>query len=55
VGIAHEVNTDWDTHLDRYEYAVNQGIQPAGTLREQTEAAIAVSNATGVPYRADGA
>lgn len=47
------VTSEWDTHLDRYAWAVSQGIQPAGTLREDTEAAIAISNATGEPFRAD--
>lgn len=46
-------NREWDNHLDRYEYAVSQGIQPAGTTVEKVEAAIAVSQATDTPYRAD--
>lgn len=48
-----QLTSDWDDHLDRYEWAVRQGIQPSSTLREETEAAIAVSEATGTPYRAD--
>lgn len=47
------ITSEWDTHLDRYQWAVSQGIQPHSTLREETESAIAISNATGVPFRAD--
>lgn len=47
------ITSDWDTHLDRYEWAIRQGIQPTSTLREETERAIAVSEATGEPFRAD--
>ena len=53
VGPARDRNAEWDDHLDRYEYAVSQGIQPASTLREATNTAIAISEATGEPYRAD--
>lgn len=53
VGTRHDVVSEWDSHLDRYEYARNQGIQPAGTSIEATETAIAISEATGEPYRAD--
>lgn len=48
-----QITGDWDRHLDRYEWAVRQGIQPASTMREETEQAIAVSELTGTPYRAD--
>ena len=47
------ITSEWDTHLDRYEWAVRQGIQPASTLREETDMAIAVSEASGEPFRAD--
>jgi hypothetical protein len=47
------ITSDWDAHLDRYAWAVRNGIQPASTLREETEQAIAVSEATGEPFRAD--
>lgn len=47
------ITGEWDTHLDRYEWAVRQGIQPVGTKREDTERAIAVSERTGEPFRAD--
>jgi hypothetical protein len=47
------ITTAWDGHLDRYEWAVRQGIQPASTLKEETDFAIAVSEATGEPFRAD--
>lgn len=47
------ITSDWDGHLDRYEWAVRQGIQPDSTLREETEFAIALSNETGTPYRGD--
>lgn len=47
------ITSEWDTHLDRYEWAVQQGIQPSSTLREETEQAIAISELTGTPYRAD--
>jgi hypothetical protein len=52
-GDAKAHNYEWDHHLDRYEYAVGQGIQPAGTTVEAVETAIAVSQASDVPYRAD--
>lgn len=47
------ITAEWDDHLNRYEWAVRQGIQPDSTLREETDFAIAVSEATGEPYRAD--
>jgi hypothetical protein len=53
VGDSKAANYEWDRHLDRYEYAVGQGIQPASTLAEDTETAIAVSQATDTPFRAD--
>jgi hypothetical protein len=53
VGDSHEITSQWDSDLDRYEWAHRQGIQPASTMRDAVETAIAVSNATGVPYRAD--
>lgn len=52
VGNAHDENREWDSHLDLYEYARRQGIQPESTMREATELAIAVSEATGEPYQA---
>ena len=53
VGEPRRVNREWDDHLDRYEYAVSQGIQPASTTVEATSTAVAISEATGEPYRAD--
>lgn len=47
------ITSEWDRHLDRYAWAVRQGIQPDSTLREETDYAIAVSEETGVPYRGD--
>lgn len=54
VGAAHQTNHEWDEHLDRYEYARRQGIQPESTIREATERAIAISELTGEPYQAAG-
>lgn len=53
VGESKSRNHEWDHHLDRYAYAVRQGIQPASTTVEGTETAIAISEAAGTPYRAD--
>lgn len=53
VGQAHDESTAWDTNLDRYEWAVKQGIQPEGTTPPQVEAAIAASQITDRPFRAD--
>lgn len=52
-GESKSVNHEWDHHLDRYAYAVSQGIQPEGTTVEAVETAIAVSRATDIPFRAD--
>lgn len=53
VGQAHGEITAWDSNLDRYEYAVRQGIQPEGTTPTQVEAAITASRMTDTPFRAD--
>ena len=43
----------WDSELDNYRSAVAQGIQPDGTSQAKIDAAVAISDATGSPYRAD--
>lgn len=43
----------WDSELDYYRDTVRQGIQPDGTTRAKIDAAVAISDATGKPYRAD--
>lgn len=43
----------WDAELDRYADARRQGIQPAGTTGAQIDRAFALSDATGMAYRAD--
>ena len=42
----------WDSELSMYRDAKRQGIQPAGTKREQIERAVAISDGTGTAYRA---
>ncbi len=43
---------EWDSELDFYESAVNQGVQPRGTGRKLVEEAMTTSEATGVAYQA---
>jgi len=43
----------WDAELDYYRDTVRQGIQPSGTTRDKIDAAVAISDRTGQPYRAD--
>lgn len=43
----------WDSELAYYRDTVAQGIQPSGTTRDKIDAAVAISDRTGKPYRAD--
>lgn len=43
----------WDSELTYYRETVAQGIQPSGTTRDKIDAAVAISDRTGKPYRAD--
>lgn len=43
----------WDSELTAYRDAVAQGIQPSGTTRDKIDAAVAISDKTGKPFRAD--
>lgn len=43
----------WDRELDAYESAIRQGVQPEGTTLPKIQAAMEVSQQTGVAYRAD--
>ena len=43
----------WDSELDNYRSAVAQGIQPDGTTQAKIDSAVAISDKTGKPYRAD--
>lgn len=42
-----------DRSLDNYRAVRAQGIQPAGTRPDQVERAVAISDKTGLAYRAD--
>lgn len=42
----------WDKELDNYESAVRQGVEPRGTKQHQIDAAMKMSDATGVAYKA---
>lgn len=42
----------WDKELDAYKDARKQGIEPAGTKMHQIENAVAISNETGLAYKA---
>ena len=41
----------WDSELDTYRSARAQGIQPAGSKRYQTEAAVEMSQRTGTAFQ----
>lgn len=42
----------WDSNLDSYRAARAEGLQPAGTMQHQIDAARAISDATGTAYKA---
>lgn len=42
----------WDKELSDYRDARRQGIEPAGTDRKSIDAAVAISNEIGHPFRA---
>ena len=42
----------WDADLDLYKNARAQGVQPAGTAREQVQRALDISDTTGTAYQA---
>lgn len=52
-GWDYSTQRKWDSELDNYRSAVAQGIQPDGTSQAKIDAAVAISDATGAPYRAD--
>lgn len=52
-GFSRDKDKAWNRELDAYAAAKRQGIQPAGTKMEQVEAALAISDKTGLPFRAD--
>ena len=46
-----EAQKKWDRELDSYRSAVRQGVQPEGTKQHQIDAAMKVSDSTGVAYQ----
>lgn len=44
-------NKDWDSELDEFQSAVEQGVVPRGTTRNHTRAALDYANLTGEPLK----
>jgi hypothetical protein len=53
-GAVYSRDRAWNKELDSYDNAVAAGMQPAGTSQAKVDEAVRISDATGVPYRADG-
>lgn len=51
-GLDYTRQKKWDNDLAAYRDAKSQGVQPAGTQREQVERAMKISDAAGQAYQA---
>lgn len=51
-GLDATTEKNWDKDLDFYRDARRQGIQPAGTSRDQVDRAVRLSDAAGEAYSA---
>ena len=51
-GLDYTAQKKWDNDLDAYRAARAQGIQPAGTRRDQVDRAVQLSDKVGKAYDA---